>query len=48
MRPEVQAFVAAGPLPDRDADEAEIDRRAGQLEAVSAPVTAAEAQALAT
>ncbi|MFJ3977985.1 hypothetical protein [Streptomyces sp. NPDC090021] len=48
MRPEVQEFVAAGPLPDWDADEEEIGRRADQLEAVCAPVTAAEAQALAT
>lgn len=47
MRPEVQTFVAAGPLPDWDADEEEIDRRVRQLEAISAPVTAAEAQALA-
>ncbi|MFK4593401.1 hypothetical protein [Streptomyces pristinaespiralis] len=47
MRPEIQAFVAGGPLPDQDADEDEIDRRVRQLEAVSAPVTAEEAQALA-
>lgn len=47
MRPEVQAFVAGGPLPDWDADEDEIDRRVKQLEAISKPVTADEAQALA-
>ncbi|MEU8550551.1 hypothetical protein AB0C81_26820 [Streptomyces roseoverticillatus] len=46
MRPEVQTFVAVGPLPDWDADEEEIDRRANQLEAISAPVTADEAHAL--
>ncbi|WP_175647339.1 hypothetical protein [Streptomyces cyaneochromogenes] len=27
MRPEVQAFVADGPLPDTDAEGDEIDRR---------------------
>ncbi|QIP88258.1 hypothetical protein GLX30_00175 [Streptomyces sp. Tu 2975] len=43
----MQAFVAGGPLPDQDADEDEIDRRVRQLEAVVAPVTAEEAQALA-
>ncbi|MGW8948807.1 hypothetical protein [Streptomyces sp. NPDC055709] len=47
MRPEVQTFVADGPLPDWDADEEEIDRRVRQLEAISAPVTPDEAQALA-
>ncbi|WP_078616888.1 hypothetical protein [Streptomyces sp. 351MFTsu5.1] len=47
MRPEVQAFVAGGPLPDRDADEEEIDRRVKQLEAISGPVTSDEAHALA-
>ncbi|MFD3355742.1 hypothetical protein [Streptomyces fradiae] len=47
MRPEVQTFVADGPLPDWDADEEEIDRRVKQLEAISAPVTRNEAQALA-
>lgn len=46
MRPEVQAFIAEGPLPDQDADEEEIDRRVQQLEAISAPVTAGEADAL--
>jgi hypothetical protein len=47
MRPEVQTFVADGLLPDWDADEEEIDRRVRQLEAISAPVTRNEAQALA-
>lgn len=47
MRPEVQAFVADGPLPGWDADEDEIDRRVKQLEAISEPVTTDEAQALA-
>ncbi|WP_181449383.1 hypothetical protein [Nonomuraea aridisoli] len=47
MRPEVQAFVAEGPLPDEDADEAEIDRRDAQLRAISRPVTGEEAKALA-
>ncbi|MFF3609153.1 hypothetical protein [Streptomyces sp. NPDC002463] len=47
MRPEVQTFVDAGPLPDWDGDEAEIDRRFEQLEAIAAPVTPDEAQALA-
>ncbi|MEV5787617.1 hypothetical protein AB0L42_42705 [Streptomyces sp. NPDC052287] len=47
MRPEVQAFVADGHLPDSDADEEEIDRRVNQLEAISARVTADEAHALA-
>jgi hypothetical protein len=46
MRPEVQAFVTEGPLPGRDTDEDEIDRRVKQLEAISEPVTAEEAQAL--
>lgn len=32
-------FVAAGSLPDWDADEEAIDRRVKQLEAISAPVT---------
>ncbi|MET9935632.1 MULTISPECIES: hypothetical protein [unclassified Streptomyces] len=39
MRPEVRTFTAGGPLPDQDADEEEIARRVGQLDAVSAPVT---------
>ncbi|MFI2765533.1 hypothetical protein ACH5A3_43155 [Streptomyces echinatus] len=47
MRPEVQTFVADGPLPDWEADEEEVDRRVKQLEAISAPVTRNEAQALA-
>ncbi len=34
-------------MPDWDGDEAEIDRRAAQLEAITAPVTAEEAAALA-
>ncbi|MFF4863208.1 hypothetical protein ACWCRF_38055 [Streptomyces sp. NPDC002405] len=48
MRPEVQAFVADGPLPDWDGSEDEVDRRYEQLRAISRPVTAEEAQALAT
>ncbi|MEU9367576.1 hypothetical protein AB0D78_24720 [Streptomyces avermitilis] len=47
MRSDVQTFVAYGPLPTWDADEEEIDRRFRQLEAISAPVTPDEAQALA-
>ncbi|MFJ4871827.1 hypothetical protein [Streptomyces sp. NPDC088757] len=47
MRPDVRTFTADGPLPDQDADEEEIARRVGQLEAVSAPVTPDEARALA-
>ncbi|MFF5455919.1 hypothetical protein ACFY40_32510 [Streptomyces sp. NPDC012950] len=47
MRPEVRTFTADGPLPDQDADEEEIARRAEQLEAVPAPVTPEEARALA-
>lgn len=47
MRPEVQAFVADGPLPDRDASEEEIDRRDRQLGGISRPVTREEAAALA-
>jgi hypothetical protein len=46
MRPEARAFVADGPLPDWDASEEEIDRRARQLDAISKPVTGGEAQAL--
>jgi hypothetical protein len=46
MRREVQAFVAGGPLPDRDADGEEIDRRCDQLEAIAKPVTGEEARAL--
>ncbi|MFJ2735335.1 MULTISPECIES: hypothetical protein [unclassified Streptomyces] len=48
MRPEVQAFVADGPLPDWDGSEEAVDRRHEQLRAISRPVTAEEAQALAT
>ncbi|MFE3270847.1 hypothetical protein [Streptomyces sp. NPDC059215] len=47
MRPEVQTFVAVGTLPDWDAEEKEIYRRVKQLEAITAPVTRNEAQALA-
>ncbi|MFJ6386892.1 hypothetical protein ACIQJT_04725 [Streptomyces sp. NPDC091972] len=47
MRPEVQAFIAHGPLPDCDADEEEIDGRVRQLEAIARPVTPEEAKALA-
>ncbi|MFG2027686.1 hypothetical protein [Streptomyces sp. NPDC048825] len=46
MRPEVQTFVANGPLPDWDASEEEIDRRDQQLNAIPKPVTGEEAQAL--
>ncbi|HET6355112.1 hypothetical protein [Streptomyces sp.] len=46
MRPEVQAFVEGGPLPDWDASEEDIDRRVAQLDAISKPVTAEEARAL--
>ncbi|MDH6612501.1 hypothetical protein M2164_008136 [Streptomyces sp. SAI-208] len=48
LRPEVRTFVAHGPLPDRDADEEEIDRRVRQLDAIARPVTPDEARALAT
>lgn len=48
MRTEVRAFVADGPLPDWDSTEEEIDRRSRQLDAITRPVTAEEAQALAT
>ncbi|MDK0517676.1 hypothetical protein [Streptomyces sp. ML-6] len=48
MRPEVQTFVADGPLPDWDASEEEIDRRERQLRTISRPVTSEEAAALAT
>ncbi|MER5498633.1 MULTISPECIES: hypothetical protein [unclassified Streptomyces] len=46
MRPQVQAFVADGPLPDWDASEEEIDRRVEQLEVIPKPVTGEEARAL--
>jgi hypothetical protein len=45
MRPEAQAFVADGPLPDWDAEEDEIDRRVRQLGAIARPVPAEEARA---
>ncbi|UQI49757.1 hypothetical protein M1P56_35180 (plasmid) [Streptomyces sp. HU2014] len=48
MRPEVQAFVADGPLPDWNASEEEIGKRDQQLRAIAKPVTGAEAQALAS
>ncbi|MFB9573075.1 hypothetical protein [Streptomyces yanii] len=48
MRPEVQRFVADGPLPDWDASEEAVDRRHHQLAAISRPVTSEEAAALAT
>ncbi|MGV9888203.1 hypothetical protein [Streptomyces sp. NPDC003395] len=47
MRPEVRAFVAAGPLPGEHADKEEIARRDAGLRAIAAPVTAEEAGALA-
>ncbi|MFE2163750.1 hypothetical protein ACFXB3_01495 [Streptomyces sp. NPDC059447] len=48
MRPEVQGFVADGPLPDWDTEDEElVDRRYGQIEAITAPVTPDEAHALA-
>jgi hypothetical protein len=43
----VQAFLAAGPLPDEDAEGDEIDRRVEQMGAIAEPVTAEEARALA-
>ncbi|MFF0477906.1 hypothetical protein [Streptomyces sp. NPDC004284] len=46
MRPEVQTFVADGPLPDWDSTEEEIDRRFDQLRAIAGPVTGGEAKAL--
>ncbi|MFC9706030.1 hypothetical protein ACFTWD_35665 [Streptomyces sp. NPDC056943] len=46
MRPEVQTFVADGPLPDWDANEEEIDRRDQQLHAIVRPVAGEEAKAL--
>jgi hypothetical protein len=42
----VQAFIADGPLPGRDAGEEEIGRRVRQLEAIRRPVTAEEARSL--
>ncbi|MFE2839248.1 hypothetical protein [Streptomyces mirabilis] len=46
MRPEVQTFVADGPLPDWDSSEEEVDRRYDQLCAIVRPVTGEEAKAL--
>ncbi|MFJ9248623.1 hypothetical protein [Streptomyces sp. NPDC101776] len=46
MRAEVRTFLTDGPLPDWDASEEEIDRRARQLDAIPKPVTGEEAQAL--
>ncbi|MDV9168766.1 hypothetical protein R6V09_01230 [Streptomyces sp. W16] len=46
MRAEVRTFLADGPLPDWDASEEDIDRRARQLDAISKPVTGEEARAL--
>ncbi|MFD6327379.1 hypothetical protein ACFWOL_32165 [Streptomyces sp. NPDC058442] len=46
MRPQVQAFVADGPLPDWEASEEEIDRRDQQLRAIPKPVAKEEAKAL--
>ncbi|MFH8714115.1 hypothetical protein OHB11_18800 [Streptomyces zaomyceticus] len=46
MRPEVQTFLAEGPLPDWDGSEEEIDRRDQQLRAIARPVTGEEARAL--
>lgn len=46
MRPEVEEFIAAGPLPDEDADVEELEKRQTQFQAISRPVTAEEAKAL--
>jgi hypothetical protein len=46
MRPDVQAFVDAGPLPDEDATEEEIQRRTDDLLAIAGPVSGEEARAL--
>ncbi|WP_329247464.1 hypothetical protein OG223_14350 [Streptomyces sp. NBC_01478] len=46
MRAEARTFLADGPLPDWDASEEEIDRRARQLAAIPKPVTGEEARAL--
>ncbi|MGW6912864.1 hypothetical protein ACWGB8_03420 [Kitasatospora sp. NPDC054939] len=48
MRTKVQVFVADGPLPDWDSTEEESDGRCQQLDAITKPVTAEEAHALAT
>ena len=47
MRPEVELFIADGPLPDWNASDEEIHRRDLQLRATPRPVTADEATALA-
>ena len=47
MRLEVLAFISVGPLPDWNGTEEEIDRRGRQLCAISGPLTAEEASALA-
>ncbi|MFB7719424.1 hypothetical protein [Nocardia sp. NPDC056100] len=47
MRADVAAFVTTGPLPNWDADEAQIAHRQAQLEAITGPVSDAEAAALA-
>lgn len=46
MRPEVQAFLADGPLPDENASEEVIGTRVQQLHAIAGPVTGEEARAL--
>ncbi|MEU4267761.1 hypothetical protein [Streptomyces sp. NPDC026092] len=46
MRPEVQTFIADGPLPDEDATEEELEGRDQQLRAIARPVTGEEAKAL--
>ncbi|GAA2739349.1 hypothetical protein GCM10010440_01840 [Kitasatospora cinereorecta] len=44
----MQTFIADGPLPDwNSTDEEGLDRRYEQLQAISRPVTAKEAEALA-
>ncbi|MBL1086593.1 hypothetical protein JK359_32330 [Streptomyces actinomycinicus] len=48
MRSEVQAFFAAGPLPNWDASEEEISKRERQLALIPQPVTPEEATALAS
>jgi len=46
MRDVVEAFVQGGPLPGEEAEEAEINRRQSQLEAITRPVSEDEARAL--
>ena len=46
MRTEVKEFIALGPLPSEDADPEQIDALERSLEAISAPVTDTEAEAL--